>query len=178
MKPSEIVRRLSGFSTPFGGVSWEAPEAGAAVARRVIRFLEDRRVLYNPSELEQPDHCVESVLGIWRFLTSELGNLADQDLAAQLSAMRAACRKFLDRLRHPDGHPLSIPTGMFHGGYSEWVFTTALGELRGVIGVLVAELAAKYHLDVEGQLATILPDDPTSDLHHSDDEDFWLQQPP
>jgi len=54
MRPSEIAKRLTGISTPFGGVSWVAPEAEVAVARRVIRFLEDRRVLYNPSELEQP----------------------------------------------------------------------------------------------------------------------------
>ena len=41
MRPSEIAKRLTGISTPFGGVSWVAPEAEVAVARRVIRFLED-----------------------------------------------------------------------------------------------------------------------------------------
>ncbi len=178
MRPSEIVRRLSGFSTPFGGVSWEAPEAGATVARRVIRFLEDRRVLYNPSELEQPSHCVQSVLEIRRFLTAELGNLADQDLASQLSAMRTACRKFLDAPRYPDGQPLPVQYGIFHRGYPEWVFTTALGELRGVVGVLVAELAAKYHVDVDGELATILPDDPETDSDRgADDDNLWEPLP-
>jgi hypothetical protein len=45
----------------------------------------------------------------------------------------------------------------------EWVFTTALDELRGVIGILVAEIAGQYHLDVEGELVTILPADPDTE---------------
>lgn len=168
MRPSEILSRLRGFSTPVGGLSWEAPEAEAAVARRVIRFLEDRRVLYNPSELEQPQHCVISVIEIRRFLTTELGNLTDGDLASRLAAIRSACRKFLDASRYPDGRPMPIPHGMYHGGYSEWVFATALGELRGVVGILVAEMAAQYDLDVEGNLVSILPSDPASDDQDDD----------
>jgi hypothetical protein len=101
-----------------------------------------------------------SVIEIRRFLTAELGDLTDGDLASRLSAMRTACRKFLDALSYPDGRTMSIPQGMFHGGYPEWVFSTALGELRGVLGILIAEIAAQYHLDVEGELATILPADP------------------
>ena len=163
MRPSEIAKRLTGISTPFGGVSWVAPEAEVAVARRVIRFLEDRHVLYNPSELEQPLHCVDSVIEIRRFLTAELGNLPEDDLAAQLGALRTACRKFLDSLRSGDGRPLRVPHGMFHGGFDEWVFVTALGELRGVAGVIVAELATKYDLDVENALASILPAEPDVD---------------
>jgi hypothetical protein len=171
--PTEILSRLRGFSTPIGGLSWEAPEAEAAVARRVIRFLEDRRVLYNPSELEQPQHCVMSVIEIRRFLTEQLGDLAEGDLASRLAAIRCACRKFLDSSRYPDGRPMSIPHGMFHGGYSEWVFTTALGELRGVVGVLIAEIAGQYHLDVEGDLVSILPADPAADDQGDDVREQW-----
>lgn len=52
MKFSEIANRLTGISTPFGGASWEPAELEIAGARRVIAFLEDRRVLYEPSEME------------------------------------------------------------------------------------------------------------------------------
>jgi hypothetical protein len=151
MRFSEIVKRLTGFSTPLGGVSWTAPEAEVDVARRVIRFLEDRRVLYNIYELETPQHCVHSVLEIRRFLTVELGRLPDNALAAQLSALRTACHKFLDSIQDVDS------LHMFQGGPDEWNFISALGELRGVAGVLVAEIAAKYRLDVEGDLTSIFP---------------------
>lgn len=62
VKFSEIANRLTGISTPFGGTSWQPAELEIAGARRVIAFLEDRRVLYDPCEIEVPDHCVRSVI--------------------------------------------------------------------------------------------------------------------
>jgi plasmid maintenance system antidote protein VapI len=37
------------------------------------------------------------------------------------------------------------------------IFNSALGELRGVIGIHIAAIAAQHGLDIEGDLATILP---------------------
>ena len=92
----EVVSRVTGLSVPIFGVQWNPPEAECSVARRVIAFLEDRRVLYVPSEMELPHHCVESVLRIREFLTAELGTLdSENEVAKSLRAMRAACRKFL-----------------------------------------------------------------------------------
>jgi hypothetical protein len=42
-------------------------------------------------------------------------------------------------------------------GADNWVFNSALGELRGIIGLHVAALAAQHGLDVEGDLAAVLP---------------------
>jgi len=63
MKLAELARRLTGISTPVIGVSWEPPVSESDAARRVLVFLEDRRVLYEPSELEVPEQCVESSYG-------------------------------------------------------------------------------------------------------------------
>jgi hypothetical protein len=75
MKFSEIANRLTGISTPFGGASWQPAELEIEGARRVLVFLEDRRVLYDPCEMEVPDHCVRSVIEIRHCLTEELGKL-------------------------------------------------------------------------------------------------------
>lgn len=75
MKFSEMGRRLTGVTSPFFGVSWNPSEAEVTTARRVISFLEDRRVLYRPTEMEVPEHCIQSVLEIRRFLTVELSHL-------------------------------------------------------------------------------------------------------
>jgi hypothetical protein len=66
MKFSEIANRLTGISTPLGGVSWQSSDLEVSAARRVIAFLEDRRVLYAPEEMEVASHCVQSVLEIRR----------------------------------------------------------------------------------------------------------------
>ena len=152
----EIASRLTGISTPVFGVSWNPPESDRAIARRIIAYLEDRRVLYVPSEAKVPDHCVHSVLDIRRTLTAELGSLSpDSSIAQALSAMRAACRKFLDAVQADNG--IIIRHGSSHGHYASWIFISALGELRGVFGVHLAALAAAYGLDVEQQLAGIIP---------------------
>lgn len=147
---------MTGFSTPIFGVSWNPTDSEIAIARRIITYLEDRRVLYVPSEVELPDHCVQSVLDIRRFLTGEMGNLAlDGQLAQSLSAMRAACRKFLNAVQQDDGRIIRF--GADRGHYASWVFIGALGELRGVFGIHVASIATAFGLDVEPDLSAILP---------------------
>jgi len=75
MKFSEIANRLTGISTPLVGVSWQPTDLEVSAARRVIAFLEDRRVLYAPKGMEVASHCVHSVRDIRRFLIGELGKL-------------------------------------------------------------------------------------------------------
>jgi hypothetical protein len=165
VKFREVVSRLNGISVPIFGVQWNPPEAQCVAARRILAFLEDRRVLYVASEMEVPHHCVQSVLSIREFLTAEVGKLdSEQELAHSLRAMRAACRKFLDTVKADD--PRIIRFGAEHGHYASWVFNGAVGELRGVFGVHVARIAASHGLDVEDDLASILPatDDDRSPL--------------
>lgn len=155
VKFKEIAQRLTGISCPVFGVSWTAPEAEVTIARRVITFLEDRRVLNAPGSLESPDHCVESMFEIREYLTKELqGLVAGEELEASLRAMRAACRKFLDRTREADR---PIRRALHLNGWESWIFFSVLGEMRGVFGMHVAKLAAQYGLDVEDGLASVLP---------------------
>ena len=104
MKFKDIIKRLTGISTPIFGVSWNPENTERDIARQVISYLEDRRVLYNPTEMECPDHCVQSVLQIREFLTSKIGELPeDTEISKSLRAMRAACRKFLNEIGDPQG---------------------------------------------------------------------------
>jgi hypothetical protein len=157
MRVSEIANRLTGISSPLLGVSWQPTELEVSAARRVVAFLEDRRVLYAPDELEVPSHCVHSVMEIRRVLTAELGKLDNgSEFAASLRAMRAACRKFLERVG-VDGRE-TVLYANHHGHWASWTFYSALGEMRGTFGVHLARIAAQFKLDVEDKLATILPE--------------------
>ena len=156
MKFKEIARRLTGFSSPIFGVSWSPSESDTNVAKRVIAELEDRRVLYNPSEMEIPNHCVQSVIEIRRMLSKEIGVLSkDSNLSNSLRAMRAACRKFLDSVTTDKR---IVQFGASTGHFASWQFNGAVGELRGVFGIHIAQIATQHGLDIEDDLAKIIPE--------------------
>lgn len=164
MKFEEIINRLTGISCPVFGISWNPSETNRAIAQRVITFLEDRRVLYNPSEIEIPDHCVQSVVRIREYLTNELARLDSKDGIAEIfRAMRSACRKFLNTAQTEEDSKF-IRFANSPGHYASWEFNQALGELRGIFGIHITRIAAQYGLDVEDDLAKILPDPDKEDL--------------
>ncbi|MBY0507031.1 MAG: hypothetical protein K2X03_24150 [Bryobacteraceae bacterium] len=163
MKFSEIANRLTGISSPILGVSWQPGELEVSAARRVVAYLEDRRVLYAPDELEVPSHCVHSVLELRRFLTSEIGKLdGGSEFAASLRAMRAACRKFLERVG-VDGDERTVLYANRQGHWASWTFYSALGEMRGTFGVHLARIATQFQIDVEDKLAVIIPEKDSED---------------
>lgn len=146
----DILSKISGVSTPIAGVQWQTNKSELARAKSVVNYLEDRRVLYNPTELEMPDRCLSSVNDIRHFLTSEIDGLKDKSsLKLNLKIMRAACRRFLDS--SPE------PINRYPRSYDSWVFYSNLGELRGVFGVCLREIVLNFELAVESDLAAIIP---------------------
>jgi hypothetical protein len=161
VKGLEIMRRIKGFSTPLGGVDWDLPLPQRAVAEKVVVYLEDRRVLTMSRAVmhavEEPDHCVASVLQIRETLTQILMEPdTGDDLAENLKAMRAACRRFLDAVG--PNH-----SGHVRGRFQNATFGAALGELRAVFGIQLGVIAARYKLELSEELAGILPASDTDD---------------
>jgi len=160
-----INKRVTGVSVPPGfGIAWETvPDVEREVLLRLLPFLEDRRVLYDPTEVEIPNRCVESVLRLREFLVDLAGLLKeDAKLREVLRSMSAACRAFLTRLPDPQSQePLGSPGAGW--GYPSWVFNQALGELRGRIGIYLAVLVTEYGIKIELPLAAILPPPPGAD---------------
>ena len=154
----QVLSRLTGVSCSVFGAQWNPPEAEISIAKRVITFLEDRRVLYNDYDWECPDHCVRSIIEIRHFLTDELGKLTyDNCISPHLQAMRAACRKFLDAIQANGRGHIIRP---FDGGMANWQFCSALGEFRANMGFRIAVLAVMYGLSINGDLEKILPPKP------------------
>jgi hypothetical protein len=149
IKYKKLAKSLTGFSTPIFGLSWHPPETDREIVRKLITFLEDRRVLYNPYDLENPRWVNLSLVEIRAELTSLLSRIGDNpDITPHFKAMRAACRKYLDELS-------SRSRPRYH--YGEFRTWTALGELRATFGIHVGLLATKYGIDIEKELASILP---------------------
>ncbi len=91
--------RITGLSTPFGGVSWEYTTSPKKRIMDFFRFLESKRLLTNPWYLEVVSQCVESALEIKSALVS-LTNDVDflKEDCFVISTMIDASNKFLDEL--------------------------------------------------------------------------------
>jgi hypothetical protein len=145
----KIAKSLTGFSTPVFGLSWNPPEFDREIVRKLIIFFEDRRALYNPCNIETPIWVIDSVLEIRKKINDTLEKLnGNSDISPHLRAMRAACRKFMDeteKQKRIQSHQYSVD------------FFTALGEMRAIFGIHIAQLCVKYGINIEDELATILP---------------------
>jgi len=154
LKIADLSRRITGFSTPFFGVSWKPPTADRDAVRAFLTFLEDRRVLFNPFHLEVEYQVQQSIQQIREQCTTAISALPDDSPAvAPLRGIRAACRRFLDE-PHTNGR--RFHSHDFHGPEGPEFFT-ALGEFRATVGAHIASLAVLFRIDLEPELASIVP---------------------
>lgn len=156
MKFFELANRLTGISCPVFGISWNPSEPQRSIARRIIIFLEARRVLYDDYGHEALCQCIESVTKIKEYLTSELPLIEDNiELNNYIRAMRQASNKFLSCFPQNKQDKCNFCK---EGTQEYWHFVSAIGELRGVFGIMVGQVSKAYGLDVEDDLAQIIPE--------------------
>jgi uncharacterized protein DUF6650 len=143
----------------FGfSLNWEKVPGDKDVARRVITFLEDRRVLFGDRYTEDEMYCVQSAIEIRRFLTDELTNARPRkSLDSSLRAIRVACRNFVEA-----AGPNATSFRYHRGGQTD-PFSLALGKLRSLVGLHLAVITDQYDIEVEDELAQIMSPDPASD---------------
>jgi len=156
----ELASRITGVSFPVFGISWNPPKPDIEVAKNVITYLEDKRVLYNPYALEVPTDCMESVISMRKYLTEQLILVNKvSELNDILKAMRNACRKFLDMTNRL--HFLRKPVqNKYYSKLENWeemFFFSGIGELRGTMGILIAKILIMYGIDCEDNLLKIIP---------------------
>lgn len=135
-------------------VSWEKVQGDEDVARRVVTFLEDRRMLSGKQPFEDVPHSVYSANATRTFLTEELTKAKPgKSLAQSLRAIRAAMRAFVDaagpNARNFRRHELTEP--------EPDRFSLELGKLRSLVGLHLALIAGHYGIEIEDGLAQILP---------------------
>jgi hypothetical protein len=150
LKGKQLAHRLTGISTPIGGLSWTPPVDEREVAKQLLVFLEDRRALFMPYNMEVAPYVDDSILEIRQRLTEDLEKISRSSvLGESVSAMRASCRKYLTETQDD--------TGRMHHWRMEGHMWQALGELRAIFGIHIARIACAYDLEVEEQLEPILP---------------------
>lgn len=157
---AEAARRITGVSTPFGGLQWADPgPSDAEVVRHFLVFLEDRRVLYNAMQLEVPFQVESSIHEIREECTHTLQRLGPRAFAVQpIRTIREAGRRFHNDCNEEFRNLNNYWDDSMHKRHIAGPgFFTALGAYRATVGFQVALLAAHYDIDVEGDLASVIP---------------------
>lgn len=153
---------ITGISSSIVGVQWQKTEGDKKIARDVVTFLEDRRLLFGDRHCEDEAHCIASALEIRTFLTEQIGRAkSGKELEGSLRFMRTACRQFVEK-----GGPHGRDFFRAHSMYEADGFGMALGDLRTSIGHQLAVLLSQYPMPIEHELAGIVPkaDDDGRDL--------------
>lgn len=151
MKFKEILASITGVSVPIFGLQWQPPAPDVRIARDLLRELEDRRVLYRPYEMEGAQHCLGSVNDMRGSLTAAAQRLTSEGpLLKQLQKLRRASRDFCDIVGSTkfDQAPLPVQQSLLN---------RELARLRKTAGSVVGAIALSYGLNVEDELASIIP---------------------
>ena len=149
-----MTYRVTGIGAFGLSLNWEKVDGDKQIAQNVIAFLEDRRVLFVDRRGEDETYCVRSAMASREFLTEQLAQAKPgKSLATSIRTMRTAFRHFVE-VGGPDGRDFRHRP---HGYWDADPFSLALGELRGQVGQHVLLIAYHYGIEVEDELAAILP---------------------
>ncbi|WEX89945.1 hypothetical protein PZN02_005282 [Sinorhizobium garamanticum] len=167
-KAKDVLKRITGFSTPVFGVSWNPPASDRDAVRKFLAFLEDSRALFNPLSAEVEDHVIASIHAIRRECVTAVGALGEKAPGvAHVRAIGAACRRFLDEpyptfddimeCRRDPYFDRDESHGQLRHRTHPAAFFTALGEFRAFVDAQIAMLFGLYEVDIHGDLVRILP---------------------
>lgn len=137
--------RITGIDTPLGGISCEYTEAEKNSIQEIFFFLESKRLLVNPIEMEVKSWCEQSALEIKNGIVSILANNKfSDDTKNSLRAMIAACNDFLDDVSKVE------QTGIIYknhnGDWENATFSSSMKKFRTVFRDNISTLSLRYDL--------------------------------
>jgi hypothetical protein len=117
-------------------------------ARNILRDLEDRRVLFGRHNLEDAEHCRRSADLVRRFIGTALYAVPEGPLVSSLKRIRGASRGFISAAGKDSSDYLNDL------GY----FMRNLKAYRAAVGDEVGWIAFAFDIEVDKELASIIPD--------------------
>ena len=155
--PWAFLKSITSTSVSIGPFSVSADLThDRDVARRLLFFLEDRRVLYIAQEFESPKACIDSIMEIRKMITNELPHTEDNCfLQNEMLQMRAICVAFLSANEgkfdtygyFPENRELSEDDVLFISG---------LVSLRTFFALSLKKISKKYKLNLSSNLERMI----------------------
>lgn len=134
------------------GLSWTTKDTERTIARELLIYLEDRRVLYGVQEIEVFPEVVDSLCKIREKLTDLITKTNENsELGKSMRIMRQAFRKFLDDSRQKGRMPIYD----LKYNFDKNKLFTLLGEIRTVFDFEILRLSLQYEIDIEENLYSI-----------------------
>lgn len=149
-----LTTRLTGVSIPLGGLQWNPKPDDREAIRKLVVFLEDRRVLHidetgdlahkSAHHLVYPEWVMQSILETRQRVTNTLEELDfDATPKAILEEMRAACRRVarVQPVHRAQQSPVAI---------------LDLGRFRKIMGMCIGGLCIGYKIDPGANLKRLV----------------------
>lgn len=143
--------KITGISTPVGGLSWEIIEIDKQGIKEMFNYLETKRLLINPMEMEIPEQCALSALEIKRYLVDLLQEFKfineTEDIIKNLCN---ACNTFLDGLNEKNRPHIIYKND--HGDWCDMSFSRIMKEFRTTFRTNIAMLENEYKIDFKKEI--------------------------
>lgn len=137
--------RINGIDTPFGGISWEYTEKEKDGIQELFYYLEAKRILVNPADLEIKNWCEQSAIEIRNKLTELLSKYAFSEQTIQcIRSMIGACNIFLDKMSKVDEQGIIYKNQ--HGDWANSNFSSAMKQFRKTFRDNIKALSSTYDL--------------------------------
>lgn len=138
---------LTGISTPFGGLSWSKTNSVKDAFAILLIYLESKRILVNPIEMEKKEWCINSVLEMKEQLISiiKIIGFREKDISI-IRNMIEACNSYLDEVT-----PLKLPfiilkNDKHDGTWEDLNFDKAMKEFRKSFRTEIQVIEEHYNL--------------------------------
>lgn len=137
--------KLNGISVPIGGISWEYTESGQKGIQEMFYYLESKRLLINPKEMENKEWSEKSAIEIKNKLVDILSRYKyDQNIITIIKQMVDACNEFLDNMQRVEVRGI-----LYKNLQSDWEdleYGVAMKKFRKIFRGSIKLLAETYNI--------------------------------
>lgn len=146
--------KLTGFSTPFGGITYEVAEGEKEIIEKFITFLEGRRALFSELYEGCPEGVIDSIMTIRNELQKVREELNRNSYCFKiLSKMQDRIFEFIQYACKDCPNPHSCKNCQI---YEEGCIEGLL-EFRKRFGTHIADIAVTYKINIDHNLKVIIP---------------------
>ena len=138
--------KINGVSIPVGGISWEYTESKKKGIQEMFYYLESKRILTNPMEMEIKEWSEKSAIEIKNKLVEILSKYEyDRITVKIIKAMIDTCNEFLDDMQKNDASGI-----IYKNSQKDWCdmrYSTAMKKFRKNFRYNIKLLTEEYEIE-------------------------------